>query len=142
MRYHRGVEAGPDGPVHRGALVGLHFTRRHEQEHFIRVRLHLDVRQSFGPGRRSHQPHEGEDHRHYEILSKNKSTLLPQLSLGHFFTSITFSSVLTYVGFRFASFHVYNENTLNFNSIEGTKQPAKPSLTIPLHYRRSLYLDK
>lgn len=71
-----------------------------------------------------------------------------QLSLGHCFISALFlalraattSSILTYAWVHIISFaYVRNENAPSFNW--RYKQPATPSLTFKLHYRRSLDLQ-
>lgn len=55
------------------------------------------------------------------------------------FTSITFSCILMQFGLVSHTCVM----RIRCNSIESTrKRPAKPSLIIPLHYRRSLYLYK
>jgi len=58
--------------MHRAALVRLDFAGRDEELHLIWISGCFHIRQSFGPGGGTHQPHEGEHHCHYKVLTARK----------------------------------------------------------------------
>lgn len=71
--YHGGVESRHDRVVDFAAAVLLVLAGFNHGDDFVGVSGLLHVGQSRGPGRRAHQPHEGKDSSHSQVL-KNTHT--------------------------------------------------------------------
>lgn len=79
--YHGGVESRHDRVMDFAAAVLLVLAGFNHGDDFVGVSGLLHVGQSRGPGRRAHQPHEGKDSSHSQVLKNTQTHKITQNSM-------------------------------------------------------------